>query len=166
VAKEKIFATFMTPSRDADGDPAKRWDSARVAAMSEVLGFYGLTYWYPWQVTCLGLGPVWQSDNASARARAAAALDAGGVAAFGLSEREHGADIYSSDMVLTPNGDGTFRANGGKYYIGNGNCARTVSVFGRIDGVEGANQYVFFYADSTHPNYNLVQNVVPSQNYV
>jgi len=166
VAKEKVFATFMTPARDADGHAEKRWATARVAAMSEVLGFYGLTYWYPWQVTCLGLGPVWQSDNAAARARAAAALDAGGVGAFGLSEREHGADIYSSDMVLTPNGDGTYRANGGKYYIGNGNCARTVSVFARIDGIEGPDQYVFFYADSTHPNYHLVQNVVPSQNYV
>jgi acyl-CoA dehydrogenase len=166
VAKEKLFATLMTPARDADGDPEKRWDTARVAAMSEVLGFYGLSYWYPWQVTCLGLGPVWQSDNAAARARAAAALDAGGVAAFGLSEREHGADIYASDMVLTPNGDGSYRANGGKYYIGNGNCARTVSVFGRIEGVEGPDQYVFFYADSAHPNYHLVQNVVPSQNYV
>jgi acyl-CoA dehydrogenase len=166
VAKEKVFATFMTPARDAHGDPEKRWDTSRVAAMSEVLGFYGLSYWYPWQVTCLGLGPVWQSDNATARARAAAALDAGGVAAFGLSERDHGADIYASDMVLTPSGNGSYRANGGKYYIGNGNCARTVSVFGRIEGVEGPDQYVFFYADSTHPDYRLVQNVVPSQNYV
>jgi acyl-CoA dehydrogenase len=166
VAKEKIFATFMTPARDADGDPEKRWDTARVAAMSEVLGFYGLSYWYPWQVTCLGLGPVWQSDNAHARSRAADALDAGGVAAFGLSEREHGADIYASDMVLRPNGDGSYLASGGKYYIGNGNCARTVSVFGRIDGVAGADQYVFFAADSAHPKYHLVQNVVPSQNYV
>jgi acyl-CoA dehydrogenase len=32
--------------------------------------------------------------------------------------------------------------------------------------VSGPDQYVFFYADSTHPNYHLVQNVVPSQNYV
>ena len=166
VAKEKVFATFMTPARDAAGDAAKRWDTARVAAMSEVLGFYGLSYWYPWQVTCLGLGPVWQSDNAAARTRAAAAIDAGGVAAFGLSEKEHGADIYSSDMVLTPNGDGAYSATGGKYYIGNGNCAATVSVFGRIDGVEGADQYVFFYADSNHPAYTVVRNVVPSQNYV
>ena len=166
VAKEKVFATFMTPARDGDGDANKRWDTARVAAMSEVLGFYGLSYWYPWQVTCLGLGPVWQSENAGARARAAAALDAGGVAAFGLSEREHGADIYSSDMVLTPDGSGGYRANGGKYYIGNGNVASTVSVFGRIDGVEGPDQYVFFYADSAHPNYTVVQNVVPNQNFV
>jgi acyl-CoA dehydrogenase len=166
VAKEKLFATFMTPARDADGDPEKRWDTARVAAMSELLGFYGLSYWYPWQVTCLGLGPVWQSENAAARSRAAAALDAGGVAAFGLSEREHGADIYSTDLVLTPQEDGTFLANGGKYYIGNGNIASTVSVFGRVEGVEGQDQYVFFYADSSHPSYHLVQNVVPNQNYV
>ncbi|HSV39833.1 MAG TPA: acyl-CoA dehydrogenase [Nocardioidaceae bacterium] len=165
-AKERVFATFMTPARDGDGDKQKRWDTARVAAMSELLGFYGLSYWYPWQVTCLGLGPVWQSDNAGARARAAASLDAGGVAAFGLSEREHGADIYSSDMVLTPDGSGGYTATGGKYYIGNGNCASTVSVFGRIEGVEGQDQYVFFYADSNHPSYHLVQNVVPNQNYV
>ncbi len=85
VAKEKVFATFMTPAKDAAGETDKRWDTARIAAMSEVLGFYGLSYWYPWQVTALGLGPVWQSDNDRARARAAAALDAGGVGAYGLS---------------------------------------------------------------------------------
>lgn len=168
VAKEKVFATLLTPARDGDGNPDKRWDTARVAAMSEVLGFYGLNYWYPWQVTVLGLGPVWQSDNEVARARAAAALDQGGVAAFGLSEREHGADIYSTDLVLKPDeaAPGSFRATGSKYYIGNGNCATTVSVFGRIDGVDGPDQYVFFYADSTHPNYHVVRNVVPSQMYV
>ncbi|RZS31192.1 acyl-CoA dehydrogenase [Herbihabitans rhizosphaerae] len=166
VAEQKVFATFLTPARDGGGDSDKRWDTARVAAMSELLGFYGLSYWYPWQVTCLGLGPVWQSHNDTARERAAAALDAGGVAAFGLSEREHGADIYSTDMVLTPDGAGGFTANGDKYYIGNGNAASTVSVFGRIDGVDGPDQYVFFTADSGHPNYRLIQNVVPNQNYV
>ena len=166
VAKEGLFATLLTPARDGAGHPNKRWDTARIAAMSEVLGFYGLNYWYPWQVTVLGLGPVWQSDNAGARGRAAAALDAGGVAAFGLSEREHGADIYSSDLVLTPDGQGGYTASGEKYYIGNGNCATTVSVFGRVAGVEGPDQYVFFLADSTHPNYHVVRNVVPSQMYV
>ena len=166
VAKEKVFATFMTPAKVADGNPDKRWDTARIAAMSELLGFYGLSYWYPWQVTALGLGPVWQSDNGVVRARAAEALEAGGVGAFGLSEKEHGADIYSSDMVLTRDGEGGFTATGSKYYIGNGNVASVVSVFGRIEGVEGPEQYVFFYADSSHPAYTTVQNVVPNQNYV
>ncbi|WP_328444002.1 MULTISPECIES: acyl-CoA dehydrogenase [unclassified Amycolatopsis] len=163
--KEGLFSTFLTPAANADGNPDKRWDTSRVAALSEILGFYGLNYWYPWQVTILGLGPVWQSGNDVARKRAADALDAGGVGAFGLSEKDHGADIYSSDMVLTKDGDG-YRATGSKYYIGNGNVARTVAVFGRIDGVEGPDQYVFFYADAEHPDYHVVKNVVPSQMYV
>ena len=165
-AREGLFATFLTPARDAEGVADKRWDTARVAALSEILGFYGLNYWYPWQVTILGLGPVWQSDNADARARAAEALAGGSVGAFGLSEKDHGADVYSSDMVLTSDGRGGHTASGSKYYIGNGNCANIVSIFGRIDGVEGPDQYVFFYADSSHPAYRVVKNTVPSQMYV
>jgi len=166
VASERLFATFLTPAAHGEGDQEKRWDTARIAAMSEVLGFYGLNYWYPWQVTVLGLGPVWQSANVAAKRRAAAALQTGAVAAFGLSEQAHGADIYATDMVLRPDGAGGWRATGGKYYIGNGNCARIVSVFGRFDGVEGPDQYVFFYADSADPNFHVVRNVVPSQMYV
>ncbi|PWI42940.1 acyl-CoA dehydrogenase family protein [Streptomyces sp. ICBB 8177] len=165
-AKEKLFATFLTPAAQAGGDGDKRWDTARVAALNEIFGFYGLDYWYAWQVTILGLGPVWQSDNAEARERAAQLLDEGEVFAFGLSERTHGADIYSTDMVLTPDGDGGFTASGSKYYIGNGNAAGLVSVFGRRADVEGPDGYVFFAADSRHPAYHLVKNVVDSSKYV
>jgi acyl-CoA dehydrogenase len=166
VAREGVFAKLMTPARDGSGDPDRRWDTARIAAMSEVLGFYGIAYWYPWQVTALGLGPVWQSDNARARARAAAVLADGGVAAFGLSERDHGADIYSTDMVLSTDGDGGYRATGGLTVADVVLAAGFVSVFGRIEGAEGFDQYVFFAADSRHPNYHVVKNVVPSQMYV
>ena len=38
----------------------------------------------------------------------------------------------------------TYTATGGKYYIGNGNEAAMVSVFGRVDGIEGADGYAFF----------------------
>jgi len=160
IASEKAFATFLTP-----GSVGGCWDTARICAFGEVLAFYGLGYWYAWQVTILGLGPVWQSDNEAAKARAATILSQGGVFAFGLSEKAHGADIYTTDMVLTPDGSG-FRANGSKYYIGNGNVAAMVSVFGRIAGVPGAQGYVFFAADSQHPSYELVKNVVSSQMYV
>ena len=165
LARERVFATLLTPARDGGGSPEKRWDTARNAVFNEILGFYGLPYWYAWQVTILGLGPIWQSDNDAARARAADLLDEGAIFAFGLSERDHGADIYSTDMVLTPDGDG-FLANGGKYYIGNGNLARMVSVFGRRADVEGPEGYVFFAADSSHPAYQLLNNVVSSQMYV
>ena len=166
VAKERLFAKMGTPAREANGDRDKRWDTSRISAFSEILAFYGLDYWYAWQVTILGLGPIWQSENASARSRAAEWLDSGAVFAFGLSEREHGADIYTTDMVLTPDGEGGFRATGGKYYIGNGNVARMVSVFGRRSDVEGPDGYVFFAADSHHENYRLAQNVVQAQMYV
>ncbi|RVW03865.1 acyl-CoA dehydrogenase family protein [Rhodococcus xishaensis] len=168
VGSEKLFATFMTPAANAGGDPNKRWDAARNAALSEILGFYGLAYWYAWQVTVLGLGPIWMSANGSARERAAEQLDAGGVMAFGLSEREHGADVYSTDMLLTPAEDGAvaFRANGTKYYIGNGNVAGMVSVFGRRTDIEGTDGYVFFVADSRNLHYRLIDNVVHGQMYV
>jgi alkylation response protein AidB-like acyl-CoA dehydrogenase len=165
VHRERIFATFITPAEQANGDPDKRWDTARICAFNEITGFYGLPYWYTWQVTILGLGPIWQSDNADARRRAAGLLDEGAIFGFGLSEKEHGADIYSTDMILTPDGDG-FRASGEKYYIGNGNEAGMVSVFGRRDDVEGPEGYVFFAAASDHPNYTLIKNVVNSQSYV
>ena len=166
LGRERAFATLLTPARDGGGDPDKRWDTARNAVFNEILGFYGLPYWYAWQVTILGLGPIWQSDNEAARRRAAELLEDGAIFAFGLSERDHGADIYSTDMVLTPDGEGGFRASGGKYYIGNGNLAGMVSVFGRRADVEGPEGYVFFAADSSHPAYKLITNVVHGQMYV
>ncbi|TXI61167.1 acyl-CoA dehydrogenase [Mycolicibacterium mageritense] len=180
VKREGIFATFLTPASEAGGDPDKRWDTARNAMYSQILGFYGMQYWYVWQVTILGLGPIWQSRNATARKKAAALLDSGEIFAFGLSEQAHGADVYSTDMVLEPGPDGSYTATGGKYYIGNGNQAGMVSVFGRrsdkpiIDSSDldrrRAEQdfegYLFFAADSRHPDYHLRRNVVDGQMYV
>lgn len=175
VKREKLFATFLTPSEFAAGNPDKRWDGARNAALAEILGFYGLTYWYTEQVTILGLGPVWQSENKDAKLKAADDLEAGEVMAFGLSERDHGADVYSTDMVLTPASEEDqangilYRASGEKYYIGNGNVASLVSVFGRrgdVSEVDAGEGYVFFAADSGHENYHLIDNVVHMQIYV
>jgi acyl-CoA dehydrogenase len=161
VKEEKIFATMCTPA--GNGAPDSRWDTWRVCEFAEILGFYGLQYWYTWQVTVLGLGPIWMSDNEPLKQRAAEALEQGGIFAFGLSEKEHGADVYSTDMILTPRGDGTYTAKGGKYYIGNGNKAAIVSTFGKF---ADSDDYVFFAADSQHDRYHLIKNVCASQNYV
>ncbi len=165
-AREKLFAKLLTPAAESGGDPDKRWDTARICELNEILAFYGLHYWYTWQVSILGLGPIFQSPNDEARARAAAFLDEGAIFAFGLSEQAHGADIYSTDMVLTPDDEGGFSASGEKYYIGNGNLARMVSVFGRRADIDGPEGYVFFAADSRHPDYELIKNTVNSQSYV
>jgi acyl-CoA dehydrogenase len=159
--QEQIFATLLSPP--AYGRIDSRWDTWRNCEFNEILAFYGLAYWYTWQVSILGLGPVWQSENETLKQRAGQMLQDGEVFAFGLSERAHGADIYSTEMCLSPQPDGSFRANGEKYYIGNGNIAPMVSTFGKI---AGSGEYVFFAADYRHRNYNLIGNVTQSQSYV
>ena len=106
------------------------------------------------------------SSNEVAKTKAAQQLLDGEVMAFGLSERTHGADVYSTDMVLTDDGAGGFTASGTKYYIGNGNVAGMVSVFGRRADIEGPDGYVFFAVDSRHENYRLIDNVVHGQMFV
>jgi acyl-CoA dehydrogenase len=161
IKNQSVFATMLTPPTYGDAD--SRWDTFRNVDLNEIFGFYGLYYWYAWQVSTLGLGPIWMSRNEEAKHRAAELLKSGAIFAFGLSERQHGADIYSTEMTLTPQPDGSYRANGEKYYIGNGNVAPMVSTFGKM---ADSGEYVFFVADSTKPNYDLLDNVCATQAYV
>jgi len=163
IKKNNIFADLLTPPAYSGRNTDARWDTYRNCDFNEVLGFYGLAYWYTWQVSILGLGPIWMSTNEAAKQRAAKLLADGGIFAFGLSEKAHGADLYSSEMALTPLSDGRYVADGGKYYIGNGNEAAMVSTFGKNAETD---EYVFFAVDPKHANYELVQNVVQWQSYV
>jgi acyl-CoA dehydrogenase len=159
--ENQVMATLMTPS--GYGAEDSRWDTSRNVAFAEITAFYGITYWYTFQVSMLGLAPVWLGSNEKLKQKTAKLLQNGEVFAFGLSEKEHGADIYSSDMMLEPQDDGTYKANGDKYYIGNGNEAAIVSTFGKVKGTD---DYVFFAVDSKHPNYKCIKNTVNEQNYV
>jgi acyl-CoA dehydrogenase len=146
--KEGLFATLLT---------------YRNCEFNEILAFYGLAYWYTWQVTILGLGPIWMSPNQAVKEKTAQLLKEGGIFAFGLSEKAHGADLYSTEMALVPQEDGTYQANGRKYYIGNANQAALVSTLGKISDSE---DYVWFVVGSKHGKYECVKNVVNSQNFV
>ncbi|MFX0098653.1 MAG: acyl-CoA dehydrogenase family protein [Candidatus Hodarchaeota archaeon] len=178
---EQIFANLLTPAKYADDenkDLNKRWDTNRNCYFNEILGFYGLTnYWYTWQVSILGLGPIWMSKNEEIKKKTAQGLKEGGVFAFGLSEKEHGADLYSSEMKLIPQEDGTYIADGEKYYIGNGQTAFFTSNFGKIADADGniltypesrkdKSCYVFFVANYLNENYDTIKNVCSTQNYV
>ena len=164
IAKEQIFAKLLTPKQYGGGDPDCRWDTARNSEYSELLAFYGLGYWYCFQVSILGLGPIWMSPNEKAKKKAADFLKKGAIFAFGLSERTHGADIYSTETALTPKDDGTWAANGEKYYIGNGNEAEMVSTLGKIK--DGTDDYTFFVTNYRHKAFELKKNVISHQEYV
>lgn len=161
--KNKIFSTLLTPAKHSKDNPDARWDTFRNCDFNEILGFYNLSHWYTWQVTILGLGPIWMSKNESIKNKTAEFLENGAIFAFGLSEKTHGADLYSSDMSITPLGDGQYVADGGKYYIGNANKAAFVSTFAKNSET---GDYTFFVADPEHENYDLVQNVVDWEGYV
>ena len=173
VKREKLFATFLTPSEFADGNPDKRWDAARNAALAEILGFYGLTYWYTEQVTILGLGPIWQSENKDAKLKAADDLEAGagdGVRAVRARARRrrlqhrHGAHARQAKRTA-PTASCTGRR---------GRSTTSATATSRAwcrcsDGAAtstGSDAYVFFAADSRHENYHLIDNVVHMQIYV
>ena len=163
VRENRIFYTFLTPARYGGNDANVRWDTRRISDFNEILGFYGLAYWYTWQVSILGLGPIWMSKNEAVKHKTASLLKEGGIFAFGLSEKAHGADLYSSEMSLTPLAENRYVADGGKYYIGNANKAALVSTFGKNSET---GEYVFFVVDPTHENYDLVKNVVEWQSFV
>ena len=169
-SKNKLFSTFLTPS-DIATNQNQRWDTFRNSAMSELLGFYGLHFWYTWQVSILGLGPLYMTKNIKLKERTAKLLDDGGIFAFGLSEKEHGADIYSTSMQLKNVGNSKYLANGKKYYIGNGNKAALVSIFAKVDPPwdpedKKYGSYVFFAVDSQNEHYKCIKNIVNVQSYV
>lgn len=159
--ENQVFYTLLTPPEYSGEQTA--WNTWRNCHFNEILGFYGLSYWYTWQVTILGLGPIWMGRNEPVKHKTAGLLKDGGIFAFGLSEKAHGADLYSTEMLLTDLGQGRYVADGGKYYIGNGNKAALVSIFAK-DSETG--EYVFFVVETTHPNYQCVKNVISSQKYV
>ncbi|MEG2533537.1 MAG: acyl-CoA dehydrogenase family protein [Gordonibacter sp.] len=150
-----IFATMLTAEGYGD-DPSARFDLYRLCPMSEILGFYGQSYQYPLQVSILGVGPIWMGDNDFQKKDLAEQLKEGHVFAFGMSEKEHGADLYSNETCLTQLEDGTYRADGDKYYIGNAHIASKVSTMGK-NATTG--EYCNWVVDSRHPNYKYVKDI-------
>ncbi|HZJ84004.1 MAG TPA: acyl-CoA dehydrogenase family protein [Syntrophomonadaceae bacterium] len=129
----------------------------RMYEFSEICGFYGGAYWYTYHCSTLGLDPVLLGDNEEAKHKAVEKMKDNALCGFGLSEKEHGADIYSTEVSLTPQADGSYLANGTKYYIGNGNVASTITVFGKF---ADTGDYVFFVVDANHPKYECIKDIV------
>ena len=142
IRESGLFATLLTPAGYGDADA--RWDHYRITAASELLGFYGL-YQYTFQVSVLGVGPIWISHNDQQKRELAQLLKEGHVFAFGMSERKHGADLYSNEASIMPIGDGKYIANGEKYYIGNSSRAPKISVMGKN---AKTGEFAFWVVDS------------------
>ncbi len=151
--KRNIYGKILTPSKYGCDD--SRFDLFRIGVFSELMAFYSSSHWYTFQVSLLGCCPIWMGDNETQKQELAEDFTKGNVSAFALSEKEHGADIYSSDMKLTSLGEGKFRADGRKYYIGNAYVATKISTLGKDD--EG--NWVQFVADSNHEHFKYIKHL-------
>lgn len=153
-ANHNIYATMLTAK--GYGDEDSRFDLSRICEMSEILGFYSESYQYPYQVSILGVGPIWMGDNEEQKHELAEQLKEGHLFAFGMSEKEHGADLYSNEATVKQVGDNQYVANGNKYYIGNAQIASKITTLGKNKDTD---EWVYWVVDSRHRNYKYVKDI-------
>jgi acyl-CoA dehydrogenase len=133
-ARHRIYASVLSPKQYSS--LGYQFDLLKLTRMMEVFGYFSPSHGYSLQLSFLGLFPILMGSNESLKREAVATLEAGGLFALGISEKEHGADLLSNEFRVTAtsnDGDSEprFVANGRKYYIGNSNCASIISILGR-----------------------------------
>jgi len=74
---------------------ALHFDLFRICPFSELLGFYSGVYQNTYQVSILGVSPVWMGNNEDQKQDLARLLKKGNIFAFGMSEKKPGANLYS-----------------------------------------------------------------------
>jgi len=135
-AEHQLYARLISPrehSRLGSG-----FDLLRYARFLEVCAYFSPAHAYSLQACFLGLESILMGANASLSREAVAALEAGGLLAFGVSERSHGSDLFGNEFAITEAAPGRLVANGAKFYIGNSNRASIITLLARRerDGVD------------------------------
>jgi acyl-CoA dehydrogenase len=133
-ARHGLYAGLLSPQRYSS--LGHRFSVSRLVRFLEVFAYFSPAHGYSLHVSFLGLFPILMSDNEPLKREAVAKLEAGGLFAFGVSEKAHGADLFANEFLLTPAPAGGWVAEGSKYYIGNANAACIVSILAKKGGPE------------------------------
>lgn len=141
-AKHGIYASLL--STEKYSKRGYSFNLERICRFMEKFAYYSASHAYSFQVSFLGIFPLLQSKDLEMRALAVRTLEEGGVFALGLSEKEHGSDLYSGSFRLRKAPSGDYLANGKKYYIGNANVATIISVLALKDDSKSKDSFVFF----------------------
>ena len=133
-AKHRLYASLLSPKRYSS--LGSELDLLRLTRFLEVFAYFSPAHGYSLQVSFLGLFSILMGSNEELKQQAIATLEAGGLFALGVSEKDHGSDLLSNEFAVTelasPNAGGaSFIASGRKCYIGNSNCASIVSILAR-----------------------------------
>jgi len=116
----------------------------------EAFAYFSPAHAYSLHVSFLGLFPVLMSANEPLKHEAVARLESGGLFAFGVSERAHGADLLANEFTVRDTPAGRV-ANGAKCYIGNANAAGLMSVLGKKGGTNRRSPLVLFAVRPQEP---------------
>jgi acyl-CoA dehydrogenase len=135
-ATHRHYALLLTPK--AYSGLGSEFDLLRYSRFLEVFAYFSPAHGYSLQVTFLGLCSILMGVNESLKREAVTLLEAGGLLAFGISERGHGSDLLGNEFKIAERAPGCFVANGTKYYIGNANCASMISILARKEDERSA----------------------------
>jgi acyl-CoA dehydrogenase len=136
-AKHGLYACVMSPK--AYSTRGCELDLLKLTRFWEASAYFSAAHAYSLHVTFLGLFPILRRGNEALKREAVATLEAGGIFAFGVSERDHGADLLANEFTVTDLAPGRLVARGNKYYIGNAHAAAMISVLAkRTHGRHGA----------------------------
>jgi acyl-CoA dehydrogenase len=128
-ATHGLYRSLLSPKKYSS--LGNQFDLLRLTRFLEVFAYFSPAHGYSLQVTFLGLYAVLMGSNDALKQEAVAALEHGGLFAFGVSEKNHGSDLLGNDFNVAPAAPGRWIANGSKYYIGNANCASIISILAR-----------------------------------
>jgi acyl-CoA dehydrogenase len=134
-ADHRLYAQLISPREFST--LGFRFDLIRLARFLEVFAYCSPAHGYSLQVTFLGLFSILMGTNSALKREAVAALEAGGLHAFGVSEKAHGSDLLGNEFTVRETDAGRLVANGTKYYIGNANVASIISILARREDDRG-----------------------------
>jgi len=130
-AKHRLYAGVLSPK--AYSSHGCQLDLLRLTRFWESFAYFSPAHAYSLHVSFLGLFPILMSANEPLKRESVARLEGGGLFAFGVSERAHGADLLANEFTVRDTPAGRV-ADGAKCYIGNANAAGLMSVLGKKGG--------------------------------
>jgi acyl-CoA dehydrogenase len=125
-AEHRLYASVLSPKQFSS--LGHELNLLTLTRFIELFAYFSPGHGYSLQVSFLGLFSILMGTNAALKQEAVAALEAGGVFAFGVSEKDHGSDLLANELTVREVASGQYLANGSKYYIGNANAATIISV--------------------------------------
>ena len=130
-AAHKLYASLLSPARFSTIGAS--FDVLKLVRFLEVFAYFSPAHGYSLQVTFLGLSAILAGENETLKKQAVAILEAGGLLAFGVSEKHHGSDLFGNEFTAKLIGADRYVANGSKYYIGNSQIASMIAVLARME---------------------------------